>query len=438
MSADEQLPGEGLTPLHPASPLQPEELLGRDAGEKERAHRYARSRHEGVRRRPASLPSRKELRRMAQRPDPAPRPVLPRSVTRGHQARHLLALPADVQVDEVEVLALSRFVATRWEVAPRDLPGADLSTGRVAGPGEPGVLRLSRHSTLAGPYAAAGDGFDPGLPSGTAMVFDVVCPRERWDEPAPVGGGDKDGLARSFPAGMPNREEERVVLWLIAAARRLGGAVRTDLAGMWDGATSFADAPGAGVVLTPDAGAAVDLTVYSDVWLDPQACHRVVQSVHPRAVLATEGRPYLGPPPGIAEHEPSSGEDLDPDLRRRIHAAADDFDIAALQAPQVLDGFGITTDLGADGFVTVEVAGEEHVPPLLKDLTWVQGGCVSYHVRWDPPDIVESQREFPSHAHLLARRRAAELVARVTHAVWAAAGGEIADESDFLVAPDDL
>ncbi len=375
---------------------------------------------------------------MAQRADVVTRPSLPRTVTRGHEARHLLALPADVEVDEVEVLALSRFSATRWEVVPRELPGADLPMGRMAGPGDPGILRLSRHSTLTGPYAPAGDGFDPGLPGGTAMVFDVVCPRERWDDPAPTEGGDKDGLNRSFPRGLPNREEERVVLWLIAVARRLGGSVRVDVGGMWDAATSFADTPGTGVVLTPDAGAAVDLTVYSDVWLDPQACHRVVQSVHPRAVLATEGRPYQGPPPGLAERELYPGEPLTDEQRRALHAAADDFDIAALQEPHVLDGFGITVDLGHDGFLTVEVSGEDVLPHLLKDLPWARGGCVAYRVRWDPPDIEDWQREQPSHAHLIARKRSADLVARVAHALWAAAGGEIADESDFLVDPDDL
>ena len=214
--------------------------------------------------------------------------------------------------------------------------------------------------------------------------------------------------------------------------------MRVDVGGRWDAATSFADAPGTGVVLTPDGGAAVGLTVYSDVWLDPQACHRVVRSVHPHAVLATEGRPYQGPPPGIAERELHPGDDLDPDLRRRLHAAADDFDIAALQGPQVLDGFGITTDLGPDGFVTVEVTGEEHVPPLLRDLPWVRGGCVAYRVVWDPPDLVDWQREFPSQTHLASRRRAADLVARVAHALWTAAGGEIADDAGFLVDPDDL
>ena len=370
---------------------------------------------------------------------PAPYPTLPRTSTRGHEARHLLALPGDVVVDEVEVLALSRFAATRWEVVPRDMPGADVPMGRMAGPGETGVLRLSRHSSLSGPYAPAGHGFDPGLPSGTAIVFDVVCPRERWDDPVPPGSGDKDGLARSFPAGLPNREEERVVTWLIATARRLGGHVRLDVGGLWPDADGNGTHPaGTGVVLTTDPGAAVNLTVYSDVWLDPQACHRVIQAVHPRAHLATEGAPYQGPPAGIAERELYPGEQLDADLRRAIHAAADDYDIAALQEPHVLDGFGVTIDLGLDGWVTVEVAGEDVVPLLLRDLPWVQTGCVAYRITWDPPDIVDANLERPSHTHLVARKRSAELVARVARALWEAAGGEIADESDFLVDPDDL
>jgi hypothetical protein len=364
-------------------------------------------------------------------------PVLPRSVTRGHEARHLLALPADVVVDEVEVLAMSRFVGTRWDVVPADLSGADGPGARRARSGEPGVLRLSRHSTLTGPYAPAGQGFDPGLPAGTELVFDVVTPRERWDDPPVPGEGDRDGLARSFPAALPNREEERVVSWLVAVARRLGGSLRLDVAGLWDPAVPD-DRRGSGTVLTPDPAAAVDLAVFSDVWLDPQACQQVAQAVHPAAALATEGADYQGPPPGLAERPLFGGDDLDDDERRELHARADDVDIAALQAPQVLDGYGVVTDLGPDGYVTIEVMGEEALPLLLRDLPWTQGGCVAYHVRWDPPDVAEAQREQPHPALVAARGRAAEVVAGMARALWDAVGGEIADEADFLVDPEDL
>jgi hypothetical protein len=365
-------------------------------------------------------------------------PRLPRAVTQGHQARHLLAVPDDVMVDEVEVLALSRFVGTRWDVVPSDLPGADLPAGRIAGPGEPGVLRLSRHSQVTGPYAKEGDGFETGVPGRTAMVFDVVTPRERWDDAPVPGGGDRDGLARAFPRGLPNREEQRVVAWLIAAARRLGGSVRLDVAGLWDPAEQARRAVGAGVVLTPDPGASVDLTVWSDVWLDPQAAHRVLQAVHPRVALATQGADYQGPPEGIAEKPLYPGEKMDPDLRRELHARADDYDLEALRAPVVLDGYGLTIDLGHDGYVTIEVNGEEVLPLLVKELPWASNGAICYRVVWDPPDLFEAQMEFPQPALVVARKRAADLVGKAAAALHHAVGGEIADEAEFLLAPEDL
>lgn len=364
-------------------------------------------------------------------------PPLPQVAAQGHQARHLLGVPSDVVVDEIEVLAMSRFVGTRWDVVPADLPGADVPVGRMANPGEPGVLRLSRHSVVSGPYAPSGRGVDAGLPGGTAMVFDVVCPRERWDDAARFGG-DRDGLGRAFPAALPNREEERVVSWLLQAARRLGGSVRLDVAGTWDDADGGRRPAGPGVVLTPDPDRAVDLTVYSDIWLDPQAAHRVLQATHPRVRLATEGKPYQGPPAGIADRPLYPGEPLDPEVRKAIHERADDVDIEALQAPMVLDAYGLTTDLGHDGSVTVEVIGDETLPLLVRELPWAAAGAVCYHVRWDPPDLYEANQEFPQAAHVVARRRAADLVGRMAVAIHAAVGGEIADEADFLLAPEDL
>ena len=79
---------------------------------------------------------------------------------------------------------------------------------------------------------------------------------------------------------MPVREEERVLQWLVAAARRLGGAVR-----IGDN----------GIVLVPDVDSAIDLTVYSDRWLEPDEALAVVQQVHPRARLERGDR-HLGRP----------------------------------------------------------------------------------------------------------------------------------------------
>ena len=104
----------------------------------------------------------------------------------------------------------------------------------------------------------------------------------------------------------------------------------------------------------------------------------------------------------------------------------------------MLDGYGLIVDLDVDGIVSVEISGEEKLPRLLRGLPWAEQGAVRYWVHWEPQDLVESQREFPSMELRVARKRAAELVVRLAGAVHTAAGGEIADEDGFLVDPTDL
>ncbi len=336
------------------------------------------------------------------------------------QARHFFGLPADVDVDELETLALSRFGGARWELAPAAANPAHPAAA-VAAPGAPGILRLSRHTTLTGPYAPP-----RGFPPGTTMVFDVVCPRERGEAPFPEGA-DRDGIGRAFPAGVPIREEERVINWLIAAARRLGGSVRADL-----------DAQSPGVDLVPDPGAAVDMFVYSDVWLEPQAAVALIQRTQPNATLNTEGTPWLGPPPGIDEIPLYHGEPIDPRERVALHAAAEQTDLAALAEPQVLNGYGILVDLALDGYVAVEVGGSEALPLLLRSVPWASAGAVMYRVHWEPSDVTDWQRERPSPEHVAARARAADVVTRIVRVLHRAVGGEIADEYDFLLDPADL
>src|SRR6478736_2747989 len=207
------------------------------------------------------------------------------------RARHILALPDDVGVDEVEVLAISRFAQARWEDGelpqPRGIMGpmtAALGIRAVGSSITPArSLRLARLSTLTGPYRVeADDAVSLGLPTTSALAYVLACPRERGEPPYP--GGDRDGLKRAFPEAMPIREEERVLQWLVAAARRLGGSVRTGELG---------------IVLTPDVDSAIDLTVLSDSWLEPAEALAVVQSVLPRARLSEAASSWSGPTPGV-------------------------------------------------------------------------------------------------------------------------------------------
>lgn len=359
----------------------------------------------------------------------APLPLLP-AVTAAaplDRARHLLGLPAETLPDEVETLAASRFPGARWDVAPTDV---DLLAPPVrwARPGEPGVLRLTESTVLVGPYAPGfRDGFGAGLPDGIEYVFDVSCARARGEGPYP-GGGDRDGLGRAFPVGLPVGEEGVVVDWLVAAARRLSGAVRLDLGG----------AVSPDVVVVPDPDANVDLTVYSDVWLEPEAAQALVRGVEPGAYLATDGLAWDGPTGQSYDPVALGIRDLTPDQLRTVQSRADDVDMAALSEPMTLDGYGVVVELGVDGVVVVEVGSEQVMPVVLQGLPWTAGGTLTYRVRWEPPDLEASQLESPPLAHVLSRSRALGVVGRVTAALHGAVGGEIADEDGFLVEPGEL
>ncbi|MFI2753784.1 hypothetical protein ACGIF2_10150 [Cellulomonas sp. P22] len=367
-------------------------------------------------------------------------PVLPRLALDdpGLRTRHLLALPAGIGADEVEVLALSRFPAAAWEV----LPGVPQPGRGRAVPCTPGVLRVSRLSTLTGPFAVdQADAAGLGLPTSTAIVYDVRCPRERGPRPYP--GGDRDGLKRAFPEAMPVREEERVLLWLVAVARRLGGAVRTGEHG---------------TVLHPDVDGTIDLTVYTDQWLEPDETLRVVQRVVPRARLAMDGVPWEGPMPdaGRGALAASAGTGLperggaglrvalerhgvkDVHERTRLLAEATAYDDAMLAAPPRPEGYGALVDMGVDGLLALEVAAEDVLPPMLRDLPWTADGAVAYRLRWEPTDVDELELERPSFAHRVARGRAMPPLQALARELQAVVGGEIADAAEFLVAPEDL
>ncbi|WP_129337859.1 hypothetical protein [Cellulomonas endophytica] len=366
----------------------------------------------------------------------------------GVRDRHQLALPDGVALDEVETLALSRFPAARWEEAPDEAPRERRAVTTALGLRAVGArtlpvraLRVGRSSVVVGPYRLEPDDAAAlGLPAGVTVAWDVHAPRDRGGPPLP-GVGDRDGLARAFPDGLPVREEDRVVRWLVAAARRLGGATRLGPVG---------------AVVEPDPDAAVDLTVLTATWLEPSELLAVVRGVAPTATGPGTGAPaapVAGPPPrstrrgrraAEAAVDPALAAALgthgvpDPVVRERLLAAAREADAAALSAPPPPTGHGVLVDLGLDGLVAVEAAARDEVHPLLRDVPWTARGVVGYTVRWEPPDLVELGRERPSLEHRRARDHAIDTVVAVARTLHGVVGGEVADEADFLVDPADL
>lgn len=346
--------------------------------------------------------------------------------------RHLLLLPPDVTAEEIEVLALSRFPRATWEAPSTAAPGR-LGGARGRADAPPRVLRLSRHSTLHGPYRVTPDVADRlGVPASAGLACVLHAPVERGARP--WGGGDRDGLNRAFPDGLPVRDEERSVRWLVDVARRLGGAVRTAArVGATDDGT-----PARPAVLVPDPASAVDLTVWTDIWLEPEATLAVVRRALPQARLNLPTGSWSGPPPTVGTQAAPGADALTPEQRRGVHEAADRHDMAALTTPPPMQAYGALADLELDGHVAVEVAGETTLPPVVAEIPWAQHGAVAYRVRWEPADLEDAEHERPSLEHRVARGRVTPRVVAVTRALHAAVGGEVTDAMDFVVDPGDL
>lgn len=333
--------------------------------------------------------------------------------------RHLLLLPDDVGHDEVEVLAVSHFPVAGWDVLPTTAPPRPSggARGLRVTQAPPGVLRLSERSTLEGPWTvdeATADALR--LPRSARLAYVVHAPVEREEVAVHPAGGDPDGLRRAFPRGLPADEEARTVAWSVAVARRLGGAVRCAPAGRGESAT----------VLVPDPAAAVDLTVWTDIWLDAAGALAVMRQAVPRA---TPTDPPAGRRAVTSEPDPRAHGDGD--------ANSDDPEPEAPAGP-VRPPYAMVADLELDGRVHLEVADEPSPPPVIAQVPWAAHGALAYRVRWEPQDGTGLGAERPSVHHRVARSRATPLVVAVTRAVHAAVGGEITDTMDFVVDPADL
>jgi hypothetical protein len=329
--------------------------------------------------------------------------------------RHLVALPEGPGANDVGMMAVCRFAAARWEEP-------DATFARA-----PGVraLRLGRLSRLVGPYPLAPtDPAQLGLPGRPHTVWQLDCPAERGDAPGP--GGDRDGLKRAFPDGMPIREEERALLWMVALARRFGGSVRI-------GRT--------GTVLTPDPASQIDLVVYTDRWLEPDQLLATARQVVRRVRPSGAGERFLGYDEptdlGLAAHLGRHGV-RDERERTRLAAEATAFDAYMMSNVQPETRYGIEADLDVDGILTVEVEAQEDVPLVLASLPWTAEGLVVYRVHWEPPDFTELEQERPSMAHRVARGRAVPQVRSLARALQAVIGGAILDEAGFPVDPTTL
>ena len=283
-----------------------------------------------------------------------PAPVLPSDL----DDCHVLALPSGA---DVRALAVAWFVGGSWDSFP---VAAD--PGTFAAPPErrfrgsaqearprPGRLRLTAHAGLVGPWPwSTRQARGQGLPD---RDLDLYALDRQVSDPLVLG-------------------------WMTAAARRSGGAVIS------------ADRR---QVIVPDAGASVDLTLWTG-------------TVMASADLVSTVRPLL------------AGSRLG-----RVEPLPD-------------GGYAVTSRFEFDGALTVTAQGRNEVPVAVAGIPWGGYGPWTYTVAWVPPDPAELTADQPSRTHVIARTRVSPIVARAARALLGAAGGVVVDDGGFPVSEDEL
>lgn len=214
----------------------------------------------------------------------------------------------------------------------------------------------------------------------TALVGPTTLGPEAAAE-AGLGERARDLWALDIGAGpAAARDEQLVVGWMLAAARRAGGAVVP------------ADRSR---VVVPDAGAAVDLTLWSAVPLS-----------------AAEAAPLVRPALAGARLQPVREHPAEPGAPRP---------------------FTLTGTYEYDGTLVVRTERSAQVPVVLSTLDWRAYGPWAYHVTWEPLEPPRGEAEAPSPLHVIARQRVGPSVARAVTALRQAAGGVVVDSGGFVV-----
>jgi hypothetical protein len=316
---------------------------------------------------------------------------------------HILALAGDIDAGELALLA-----STRWKRVERAL----------------GEIGVSRYSSLFGPYSVgAALGATLGLPRGLHQAWIANTLTERGDPPSP-GALDPTGISRAFATGLPVREERRVIEFLVAAARRLGGVVRFF---------------GSGLMVAPVPDGALDLSVFSPLWLEPEAALATARAVVPRFQLAIDWHAFAPPArPPVADILDDPGLGLDPARRAQVLAGAAAGDAAALAGEATLDRYALTANLGPAGTLVIEISGADETPGALREVPWAAEGAVEYAVRWIPVDPKNLLMEFPPAGHCQTRAQMASLLAGIARVIYQTVGGEVLDSDGFPIDPTDL
>lgn len=326
-------------------------------------------------------------------------------------APQLLLLPADVEVSEVEALAVSL-----WEEA-----------GWLA----PGQMQLLPGVKLVGPWRLGEAGRKAlGLPTYMALGFEVEVSSPRRSRALPDELRGVNRLADAFSAGSPLGNELVALEGLVAICRRLGAWLRV--------APGQAGPSTPATLIAPEADSAVNLSLYAPGWL---ASKNLIQMLTP--LLGQVSDHYAGPVKTRApRQEYQATRQLDQYLLNELGAAelarlaaeAQAFDQNSLQllAGQETEyaPYALYASVGHSSQLMLSVQAVTSVPQALRWEPWAKDTCVNYQLIWlDSPEgtgrLTRAQRQ--------ERLRVINRFELVARALTQVVGGEVLDQDGFLL-----
>ncbi len=317
-------------------------------------------------------------------------------------SHHLLLVGEEVELDELEALAISVWDEAGW-----------------AGPG---MLRLGGQAALQGPWRIDTEIRSLlGTPADRPTAWSLICTPMRAEAPDEDLRG-RDIWAHAFPDGMPVALELRTLLALRRMARRLAGSLRV---------------AGSGEVMTPDPDSAVDLTVYAPRWIAPEDLLTALRPDFPtvidsRDVPRAEPR---RPAPRDVERIAAisrSVKALPPEIAASL---AESRRRAEFERP-VVDGYAVVGSAGNRSEFMIEVHRVPRPPQVLRWESWTKGPVVEYGVHWMPGGDFGIGSDPLTRTARLERARSTRDVERATSLVVGVVGGSVIDEDGFLVGLD--
>ena len=314
-------------------------------------------------------------------------------------------------------------------VDPAELEALAISMWDEAGWIAPGRLRLSSDAELEGPWTLD----QPtraalGTPASLSNAWVLRCPQAHARQQSNGVMGEWD---KAFPDGVPTGLEYRVLEALRRMARRLAGGLRI---------------AGSGYVMVPDADSAVNLTVYSPRWINPEDLLSAMreragfeQMKDARDITPEAPKPVPLTPAQIAQIEKLKAE-LGPvrkDIASKIAKAREEHE-AQRDKPQVVDGYALMSPIGHRSDMMIEVHAVPTPPRVLRWEPWTAGAIIEYQVRWLPTSAPTPGAGAMSRTARLERLRSTQDVEKAAGMIATLVGGNVIDEDGFLVGLEEI